>query len=272
MGTQQVVSRSVRDSAAALDATAGALPGDPYWAPPPPHSYLAEVSAEPGRLRIGLILHAPADTAIDPVCRAAAEATARRCEALGHDVFPVVWPFPPEDLALAKATIVPAQTALAVAARLRELDRPLGANDLEAVTAMVVAWGNSGTSMEYATAMHAVHRVGRCMGRLLETVDAVLTPTLGRPPFPLGTLDTSKTTQFLTEVAPVTAFTAVANISGQPAMSIPLDHPPGHGPIGSQFIGRFGDEATLLRLAGQLERAHPWFNRIPPLPAEPATS
>ena len=264
MSAQHVVSRSVRDSAAALDATAGAMAGDPYWAPPQRRPYLAEVATEPDRLRVGLILVAPSGVAIDPECVAAAESTARRCEALGHAVTPVEWPFAAGAHAAATASIIPAQLAATVDARLARLGRTSRPDDLEAVTAMLVERGRAISATDYVNAVQAMHQVGRAMGGLFEEIDVLLTPTLGRPPFPLGTLGGSDVGRFISEVGSVACFTAVANITGQPAMSLPLDQASNGLPLGSQVIGRFGDEATLFRLAGQIERAHPWFERIAP--------
>ncbi len=265
MSAQHVVSRSVRDSAAALDAVAGAMPGDPYWAPPQSPSYLAEVTAGPGRLRVGLILDAPSGVTVDPLCQAAARSTAGRLEALGHDVNAVAWPFSPEQHGAAQS-IIPVQLAATIDTRLALLGRPIRPDDLEAVTQLLVERGRSITGVEYVNAVQAMHQVGRAMGGLFEQIDVLLTPTLGRPPFALGTLDGSDVARFVGEVGTVACFTAVANMTGQPAMSLPLDQTPAGAPVGSQIIGRFGDETTLFRLAGQLEAAHPWFERLPPMP------
>ncbi len=129
---------------------------------------------------------------------------------------------------------------------------------------MLVERGRAISATDYVNAVQAMHQVGRAMGGLFEEIDVLLTPTLGRPPFPLGTLGGSDVGRFISEVGSVACFTAVANITGQPAMSLPLDHASNGLPLGSQVIGRFGDEATLFRLAGQIERAHPWFERIAP--------
>jgi amidase len=202
---------------------------------------------------------------VDPACVAVAEATARRSEALGHSVVAVSWPFERQQLAAASSAIIPAQLAATVDARLTRLGRPIRADDLEAVTAMLVERGRTLSAVEYVNAVQAMHQVGRAMGGLFEDIDVLLTPTLGRPPWPLGTLVGSDVSRFLTEVGSVACFTALANVTGQPAMSLPLDHTPAGIPLGSQFIGRFGDEATLFRLAGQFEAAHPWFDRTAPM-------
>ena len=104
-----------------------------------------------------------------------------------------------------------------------------------------------------------MHRLGRTMGQLFEEIDVLVTPTLAQPPGPLGALGSDDLERFIQTSGSMTAFTYLVNLTGQPAMSLPLDRLSSGMPIGSQVIGRFGDEATLFRLAGQLERAHPWF-------------
>jgi amidase len=257
MSAQHVVSRSVRDSAAALDVIGGPMSGDPYWAPPAVPSYRAEVQLDPGPLRVGLCVEAPSGIAVDPACKAVAEATAARCEALGHRVSPVSWPFVHDDAVRAQGTIVAAHVASTIERRLRVLDRPLGADDIEPLTASLRERGLAATGVDYVAAVEAMHGVGRAMGGLFEGIDVLLTPMLARLPPPLGTLDPCDPARFGREVGYLSAFAGVANLSGQPAMSVPLDLVDGL-PVGSQFIGRFGDEATLFRLAGQLERAYSW--------------
>ena len=265
MSAQHVVSRSVRDSAAALDVTAGPMAGDPYWAPPAPPSYLADMRADPPILRVGLCVDAPSGVAVDPTCTAAAEASARRCEALGHRVETVAWPFAGLDAATAQATIISAHLVATVDARLAALGRPLAEEDIEPLTAAMYERGRSIAGVQYVGAVAAMHRIGREMGELFERIDVLLTPMLGRPPLPIGTLDTRDPARFGREIGGVTPFAGVANLTGQPAMTVPLDEVDGV-PVGSQFIGRFGDESTLFRLAAQLERAHPWAGRRPPAP------
>jgi amidase len=262
MSTQHVVSRSVRDSAAALDACAGPVPGDPYWAPPPAGPFLAEVGRDPGSLRIGLILEAPTGIPVSRPCREAADRTAQRLEALGHRVERLDWPFDRDLLARAQASVIAPSVAAAVDARLAQLGRALQPEDLEVVTATIVESGRSASAVDYVNSVGAMHRIGRMMAALSEKVDAVLTPTLADPPLELGILVGTDVKQFAEVTPRVTAFTMLANITGQPAMSVPLDTTPDGLPLGSQFMAGFGDEATLFRLAGQLEAAHPWFDRI----------
>jgi Asp-tRNA(Asn)/Glu-tRNA(Gln) amidotransferase A subunit family amidase len=239
------------------------MPGEPYWAPPAAHSYLQEVTSSPGKLRVGLSLEPPSGVSVDKGCQDAARSTAARCAALGHEVIDVAWPFPAEELAAVQASIIPAHVAAAVDRRLAELGRLLAPDDLEPVTAGMVERGRSVSATAYVNAVAAMHRVGHAMGQLLEDIDVLLTPTLGRLPWSLGLLRGSEPDLFAKEVRSVAAFTMVANVTGQPAMSLPLDHDERGLPVGSHFIGRLGDEGTLYRLAGQLEAAYPWFAEVP---------
>lgn len=257
MSAQHVVSRSVRDSAVVLDSIAGEMAGDPYAAPPSPGSYLVESGLDPHGLRIGLCLTAPGGEPVDPECAAATTATAQRCEVLGHRVTDFEWPFDPGIYSRARFTLVAPYVALAVDSRLEVLGRHLQAGDLEPLSAMICDTGRQRSAIEYVSGVQAMHEVGRRLGQALEQVDVLLTPTMAGPPLPLGSFAGSDGRVFQA-MQSATAFTVVANITGQPAMSIPLDHSAAGLPVGSQFIGRFGDEATLFRLAGQLERAHPW--------------
>lgn len=259
MSTNHAVSRSVRDSAALLDAVAGPAVGDPYWAPPPAGPYLDSAGRDPGPLRVGLALHAPAGIEVDPQCRAAAQASAGRLEQLGHRVEEIRWPFGAELLAAAQAGIIGANIGASVDARLAELGRPLAEGDLEPVTAAAISSGRRLTAVDYVNAVSAIHQVGRLMGRLFESLDVLVTPTMACLPPPLGRVTGTDVAGFVAAVAPMVAFTSLVNMSGQPAMSLPLDRSAEGWPIGTQVIGRFGDENTLFSLAGQVERAHPWI-------------
>jgi Asp-tRNA(Asn)/Glu-tRNA(Gln) amidotransferase A subunit family amidase len=261
MSTQHVVTRSVRDSAAMLDASAGPLAGDPYWAPPGSSSYRADARTEPARLRIGLITESPTGVPVDPECQQAAEATASRCGQLGHEIVPLSWPAITDDFVAARSALVPVQIVVTVDDFLAKTGRSLGPDDLEPMTRMLVDHARSTPATTYVAAVQAMHRLGRTMGLLFEEIDALITPTMAAPPGPLGALGADDLDRFIQTSGSMTAFTYLVNLTGQPAMSLPLDRSPDGLPIGSQVIGRFGDEGTLFRLAGQLERAHPWFDR-----------
>jgi len=176
MSTQHVVSRSVRDSAAALDACAGAVPGDPYWAPPPAGPYVAEVGRDPGSLRVGLVVEAPNGVSASGPCREAVEQTARRLDSLGHRVDPVSWPFDRDLMARAQASIIGPSVAAAVAARLNQLGRDLQPDDLEEVSARVAEAGRSASAVDYINSASAMHQIGRTMATVFERIDVLLTP------------------------------------------------------------------------------------------------
>jgi amidase len=267
---EHAVTRSVRDSAALLDATCGPADGDPYWAPPPVRSYLEEVGAPVGRLRVGLSTVSPTGMPVDPQCVAAAEDAARLCEALGHEVVT----YDPADLdgsAIADAfiTLFAAGNAAGIAAWGRRMGREPAPEHFEPLTWALRELGIQRTAADYLLAVGHLQWVTRRIAAVFQEFDVWLTPTLGEPPVPLGTFDSPPDNPLhgLFRAAAFVAFTPVANFTGHPAMSVPLHWSPDGLPIGVMFMARFGDEATLFRLAAQLEAARPWAGRRPPVSA-----
>src|SRR5262245_20696863 len=264
------VTRSVRDSAALLDATSGPDVGDPYWAPPPAGPFLAEVGRAPGRLRVALTVTPWISGPVDPECAEAALAAARLCASLGHTVDearPTI-----DEMAWRNATrvIVAANIANNLDARAAAvLGRPLAETDVERMTWDRVRDARSMTAAQYAGSIGVVHRVGRIVARFLQNYDVILSPTMCAPPQRLGVLDmsTDDPDRYLAAVFASIGFTSLFNSSGHPAMTLPLGISMNGLPLGVQFAGRFGDEATLLRLAAQLEKARPWADRRPSLSA-----
>jgi Asp-tRNA(Asn)/Glu-tRNA(Gln) amidotransferase A subunit family amidase len=261
------VTRSVRDSAALLDATSGPDVGDPYWAPPPARPFLDEVGRDPGRLRIALTTTAFNGQVADPECADAARAAGRLCASLGHvveEAHPVI-----DTGALLSATrvIIAANVRVALEARASAVGRTLAETDVERITWTWAKAGGESTAAEYARSIAAVHRVGRAVARFFTTYDVILSPTMCKPPFPLGVIDLSTTDDktYVDAVLASVGFTSLFNSAGNPAMSVPLAWSTTGLPIGVQFAGRFGDEATLFRLAAQLEAAQPWAHRRPAL-------
>ena len=259
------VTRSVRDSAALLDVTAGADVGDPYWAPPPAGPFLDEVGRPPGRLRIALATASWNGAPVDPECAAAATDAARLCESLGHHVEEARPDFDRDALAQATRLIIGANVRAALEAGARARGRPLEAGDVERVTWEFAAVGAAHTAADYARSIGVVHRTGRAVGRFFTRHDIILSPTMCQPPFPLGVLDMSSadTDAYLAAVLASIGFTALFNSSGNPAMSVPLAWSRGGLPLGVQFAAPFGGEALLFRLGGQLEAARPWAARRP---------
>jgi amidase/6-aminohexanoate-cyclic-dimer hydrolase len=261
------VTRSVRDSAALLDATSGPDVGDPYWAPPPAGPFLAEVGREPGRLRIALTVTPWISGPVDPECADAAQAAAKLCASLGHRVEeagPTI-----DEAAWRQATrvIVAANIAYVLESRAAALGRPLAETDVERMTWDRVRDARTMTAAQYAGSIGVVHRVGRAVARFLQSYDVILSPTMCAPPHRLGVLDmsTDDPDRYLAAVFASIGFTSLFNSSGHPAMTVPLGTSTNGLPLGVQFAGRFGDEATLLRLAAQLESARPWAGRRPAL-------
>jgi amidase len=263
------ITRSVRDSAALLDATAGPDEGDPYWAPAPAGPFLGEVGTAPGRLRIALCTASFNGSTVDRDCIEAANDAARLCQSLGHDVEEAQpWVNGPE-LGEAQRVIVISNIRATLDGRASELGVSWTERNVERMTYASAMGAEAVTGADYARAIQAVHRAGRQVGRFFEKYDALLTPTMACVPLPLGPPDMMATTveTFRGPLMRTIGFTALFNASGNPAMSVPLAWTAGGLPIGVQFAGRFGDEATLLRLASQLEEARPWAGRRPRLEA-----
>ena len=264
LAMQHVVSRSVRDSAAMLDAIAGAMPGDPYVAPPPARPYLSEVSSPPGRLRIGFARTAPTGVPLHPDCIAAVEDAARLCEQLGHHVEEASPDYDALALRSGFGLVFAAHTMANVA---RGTGGPMpDPGLLEPLTYALAERGRGIAAAEFILAIHGLHRQSRRIAQFFERYDAWLTPTLAQPPQAIGHFDTTSrdVEGWLDKLDGFLPFTYPFNITGQPAMSVPLYWSSDGLPIGCQFAARYGDESMLLRLAGQLERARPWFDRRPP--------
>lgn len=261
------ISRSVRDSAALLDATQGPELGDPWVAPPRTRPYLDEVGAPPGPLRIGVQRRSflPVETHRD--CLQAVEDAAKLCESLGHRIEEIEPPpLPPgrffEPLVLLKGTAL----VMSVGARQRELGRAVSERDLETRNWIDYQQALGFTAPQYETARQGAYAFGRVVVRHQNGFDAVLSPTLAVPPPKLGVLSLSNMGDDFVPVAMATsAFTAMYNLSGQPAMSVPLHWSEAGLPIGTMFAGPPGAEASLFRLAAQLEAERPWRDRRPAL-------
>ena len=261
------VTWSVRDSAALLDATSGPDIGDPYWAPPPARPFLQEVGRDPGRLRIALTTTPWIAGPVDPECAEAARAAARLCGSLGHEIEEARPQIDEAAWGVASRTIVVASLTFVLETRAAALGRPLSPDDVERITWERMQEARALSSTDYARAIHTVHRTGRAVARFLERYDAILTPTMAKPPHSLGVLSLSNpdSAAFVAARSASVGFTALFNSSGHPAMSVPLAMSRSGLPLGVQFVARFGDEATLFRLASQLEAAQPWTPRRPRL-------
>ncbi|HEX7969712.1 MAG TPA: amidase [Stellaceae bacterium] len=261
------VTRSVRDSAALLDATAGPDVGDPYWAPPPRGPFLNEVGADPGRLRIALATKAWNGHAVDPECVAAATDAARLCEGLGHHVVEASPAIDEEARSHAAYVIAASHTRAVLELRGKTLGREPRPEDVETHTWTAAEFGRQVTGSDYAKAIRVQHQTGRVIGRFFANYDILITPTMCRPPHKLGVLAMTGTDpkSYRDAILATIAFTQPFNTSGNPAMSVPLHWSREGLPVGVQFAAGFGEEATLFRLASQLEAAQPWTERRPAL-------
>ena len=258
---EHALTRSVRDSAALLDAVAGPHPGDPYPAPMPPGPFADEVGRDPGRLRIAVSSRAEGGHPVHPDCRAALEHAARLCASLGHEVIDADPPEITPDVGDAIGTVYGAGMAWIIAYWAREIGREPRAGELEPLTQAYWEAGRRVSGGDYLLAVTTLQAYARRVAEFLTGVHTWLTPTLAQPPVPLGEI-TSTMDEPWRAAERGSAFVAfpavIANITGAPAMSVPLYVSKAGLPIGVHFQGRTGDEATLFRLAGQLERACPW--------------
>lgn len=269
LAEEHAVTRSVRDSAVLLDATAGPAPGDPYWAQPPARPFAEETGANPGRLRIALILSSLAGTHLHEDCRCAAKDAAKLCADLGHEVDEEPLPVDGAIFTRAFMTVWAGGCATAIDGWSQVTGREPEEDLFEPFTWGFYQIGRQVSASDYALSLAALQGLSRQMAKFMLRYDVVLTPTLGRPPVPLGwfaspPLDGLEAQARMAEFVP---FTPLANVTGQPAMSVPLYWNEENLPIGVHFIGRYGDEATLFRLAAQLEATRPWTNRRPPVSA-----
>jgi amidase len=259
------VTRSVRDSAALLDATAGPDIGDPYWAPPPPRPFSDEVGADPGKLRIAFTTRAWSGKAVDPDCVAAVEAAAKLLASLGHHVEENRPEWDEAARQEAVRIIVAANTRASLAARAKVVGRAPGPDEVESYTRRLADLDSSASGSDYARAVVIAHRMGRVVGRFFTAWDVLVTPTMCRPPHRLGVIapENEDGEAYLDALLGTIAFTQPFNTAGHPAISLPLASSAAGLPIGVQFVGAFGGEAMLLRLASQLEKAVPWAGRRP---------
>jgi len=269
LSVQHAVTRSVRDTAAILDATAGPAPGDMAVAPPPARPWLAEVGSDPGRLRVGVLATSPSG-GLHPECREAALGAGRLLESLGHHVeesHPAVLDHPEEaGRTFLARWATGARTAMIAAGHLA--GRELGEDDVEPSTWVMASIGDATSGVDLALALAASAAYARELASWWAGgFDVLVSPVLGEPPWPLGDLvvrrgeDPVPVWQRTTTLVP---FTTHFNISGQPAISLPLHWTPEGLPVGVQLVAAYGREDLLIRVASQLEAAAPWADRRPP--------
>ncbi|MBA4394083.1 MAG: amidase [Desulfobacca sp.] len=285
-----VLTRSVRDSAAMLDATQGADRGAPYEIRPPARPFLEEIGKETGQLKIAFNSQSPIGTPVHPECLRAVEEAAKLLEGLGHHLEEARPDLDGKGLAQSYLTLY----FSLVAAQLEDLEgvlkRKAKPGDVELLTWTLGLLGRSFSAGYLYRALLRWDQAARQMGRFFQKYNLYLTPTTASPPAKIGELQpkaaevfsmkavntlklgrllkgTSLVDQMAEKSLERTPFTQLANLTGLPAMSVPLSWTADHLPCGVQFVGPFGDEATLFRLAAQLEKARPWFNKRAPLKA-----
>jgi amidase len=261
---EHVVTRTVRDSAAVLDAIAGPVPGDLYEAPPPSRPWLDEVAEqEVPRLRVGLALEPHNGLPVDPQCRAAATGVAALLEELGHHIEPFDSGALHDDQGPGSMGAV---IAASVARDIGQWEAAVGAEatDLEPLTALSLGWGRSMTAVEHVEHLDVLARWSRRIALATGPYDIILSPTMAILPPVLGTLSGHHPVE---QTAPgwtaMASFAIPFDISGQPAISLPLHTSTEGLPVGVQFAAAYGREDLLFRLAGQLERARSWADRWP---------
>ncbi len=264
-----VVSKSVRDTAALLDVVEGPMPGDPYFAPPPVRPYAGEVLERPGRLRVGLMLGGPRGLPVHDDCVAAARAAADALEILGHRVEEAHPAALDEPKAVASYVVVVSSSVVrALDAWSEKLGRTLGEGDVEPLTWALAEQGRGTSAARYVEAVEFVHGFGRRVAAWWgEGFDLLLTPTTAAPAPRIGELAGSREqplAPFL-RAAPYGAFTSAFNLTGQPAISLPVYWSAAGLPLGAQLVAPFAREDLLLRVAAQLEQALPWRERHAPV-------
>lgn len=266
---QHALTRSVRDSAALLDAICAPELGDPYSAPPQERPYFEECGRAPGRLRIGFTTAAFEAGALAPECLKAVADTVNLLADLEHHIYEVRLPEGLDAAIAASGVVLGAHITADLDAKAEQLGRPIRDGDVEPLTLVRYHHAQSTRAADYVRALRTVHGYGRAVAALFQDFDILVTSTLGSEPVEAGVLR---------GVAPGAAGlarrsfmpnTRIFNLTGQPAMSVPLAWSEAGLPIGVQFVARMGEEATLFRLAAQLEQAAPWAGRRPAIPDPP---
>ena len=249
------LSVTVRDAAAFLDAVAGYEPGDAHWAPPPQRPFLDEVGADPGRLRIAFTVEPPIPYPVDPAVAGVARGAAEALAALGHEV-------------VERTPLWVDDTLLSTFAKIWQVGPAmfpvLDPNLLEPLNRTLAAEAHQTSSVVFARSVTALQQLARSIVAFWNDVDVLLTPGLAKLPVPIGwVFEPDDPWEQFERGGEFTPFTPIVNVTGQPAAMVPFGVVDGL-PVGVQLIGRPADEATLFRLAAQIEQAHPWAQLLPP--------
>ena len=264
MGVLGCVSRSVRDTAAFLDAVGGSLPGDPYFLPMPRTPYFSMLGGPVDRLRIGFVTAEPDGKPLDSdVAKAVVKAT-QLCRDLGHTVVEKSFRYDVSALHTTMRRLTSALTKAIFESCEVFLGRKVTQDDVEPLTWAIAEFGGQFTAAQHAADLEKLRQFGREIVQGLDDVDVLIAPTLPTLPKPPGYFDMSLTdvAEYDRRSGPNAVFTRPFNISGQPSLNLPLHVASDNIPVGVQFIGRIGDEATLLKLGDQIEKMSPWMDRL----------
>ncbi len=285
---EHILSRSVRDSAAMLDATQGDDIGAPYVTRPPSRKYMAEIQTDPGKLKIAMTTESPLGNDVHPECVAAVKSAGNLLSDLGHHVEETKPDYDGMELAMSYLVMYFGEVAAEIDNLRPMIGRKPSQKDVEPATWTLGLLGRTFSACEFVRAMQRWNDFSRIMGRFHQKYDIYVTPTIAVPPPRIGeTLPSSaelfgmktmnalglgkilKASGIVRQLAEKSLskmpFTQLANLTGQPAMSVPLHWTAEGLPCGVQFVAPIGDEATLYRLAAQLEKAKPWFDKNPPV-------
>jgi amidase len=270
LSTNGVLTRTVADTAAILDVLAGYEVGDATWAPPPDESFAATAARSPGKLRIAMTVVSPLATPVHPQSAQATHDAAQLLRELGHDIVEVTppnWPAP--QLAEPFTVLYEAGVASGVRAGAAVTRRQPTPDLVEALTWAFYEKGISHSAAVLLESMTALQSYSRRLIAFLSQFDMLLTPALGLRPFLIGELNTDAADPMaeFDKAAVCAAFTAPFNVTGQPAIALPLYQGPDGLPLGVQLVGRPLGEGALLSVATQIEAAHPWASRVPERPA-----
>jgi amidase len=259
------VSRNVADTALVLDVISGYEPGDPYWTPPPSAPFADAVERTTGQLRVAYTTASPNGVPVHDECAAAVVETAELLESLGHTVTEAP-PFTDERYVENFIKIWTAGVADEVHTYGRLRGQALDQDKLEPLTREMVALADSWKAADYLAALDYLRQMARALVATWASLDVLLTPTVAQPPLPIGALaprEGEPAMAWLQNAAAWVPFTPVWNVTGQPAISLPLHQSPEGLPVGVQLVGPPAGEELLLSLAAQLESARPWHERRP---------
>ena len=264
--SEHIVSRSVRDTAAMLDCTAGPRPGDPYFASPPERPFLDEIGRDPGTLRIAVTDITASGDPVHEDCKAALADTVKHLIDLGHEVEEAAPAYDHNAFAEAFVVIMAAHCASFIEDIAVTTGRTPSHATLERVNLWALEEGRRYSALDMVRAMNALNTTSRQVGQFFETYDILLTPGLATPPPPLGYLFAdNEGDEVWDRMRSFTPFSHIYNATGQPAMSVPALLNAERLPIGVQLVGRYAEDGLLIALASQLEQVRPWNAIRPPV-------